>query len=176
MKEERNSIYQKGQDDHLDVCKYDQLFFITKKESKSISIKGQVDHLYIDLINSYRKKKVKVFLKRAEMIIRIRIWSTLVPSSDLGRSRSKPGWTKRTHGNIHLFLYIRDLLFNAPSPFSEYASIVHISPNHTTGSGVLFSSRCTFSIEIAKFWPILTNICYFVVNLRTFRITFLDTF
>ena len=64
---------------------------LSKKESKCISIKGQVDHLYIDLINSYGKKKVKVFLKRAEMIIRIRIWSPLVPSSDLGRSRSKPG-------------------------------------------------------------------------------------
>ena len=64
---------------------------LSKKESKCISIKGQVDHLYIDLINSYGKKKVKVFLNRAEMIIRIRIWSPLVPSSDLGRSRSKPG-------------------------------------------------------------------------------------
>ena len=91
MKEERNSISQKGQDDHLDVYKYDQLFLITKKESKINSIKGQVDHLYIDLVNSYRKKKVRVFQKRAEMIIRIRIWSPLVVSSDLGRSRSKPG-------------------------------------------------------------------------------------
>ena len=63
---------------------------LSKKKVKVFSIKGLVDHFYIELINSYQKKKVKVLLKRAEMIIRIRIWSPLVPSSDLGRSRSNP--------------------------------------------------------------------------------------
>jgi len=42
-----------------------------------------------------------------------------------------------------------------------------ISPNHTTGSGVLFLSWCSFT-ENAKFLPISTNVGYFIANLRTF--------
>ena len=42
----------------------------------------------------------------------------------------------------------------------------------TTSGGVLFSSWCTFSKENAKFLLILTNLGYFVANLRTFGVLF----
>ena len=35
-----------------------------------------------------------------------------------------------------------------------------------------FRARVLFSMENAKFWPILTNLGYFIANLRTFRCTF----
>ena len=38
----------------------------------------------------------------------------------------------------------------------------------TTGGGVLFWDCVLFSIENAKFWPVFTNLGYFVANLRTF--------
>ena len=51
--------------------------------------------------------------------------------------------------------------------------IADICHNHTTGGGVLFfRADVLFSIENAKFWPILTILGYFVANLRTFWCTF----
>ena len=41
----------------------------------------------------------------------------------------------------------------------------------TTGSSVLFQAGILFSIENAKYWPILAHLGYFVANLRTFRCT-----
>ena len=44
--------------------------------------------------------------------------------------------------------------------------IAHISHNHTTGGGVLFSSWCTFYLKKRPFWTffaILSCICAFLV-------------
>ena len=53
-----------------------------------------------------------------------------------------------------------------------YICIADIIHNHTTGGNVLFRAGVLFSIENAYFWSILTNLGYFVANLRTFWCTF----
>ena len=53
-------------------------------------------------------------------------------------------------------------------------TIADISHNQTIDVGVLFRGGVLFSIEYAKFWPILalmTNFGYFVANLRAFGCT-----
>ena len=42
----------------------------------------------------------------------------------------------------------------------------------TTGDGVLFSSWCPFCTVVAKCWPILANLGYFVVNIYVFLCAF----
>ena len=47
----------------------------------------------------------------------------------------------------------------------------HLFDLVTTGGGVLFRAVVFISMENAKFWPIFTNLGYFVANLHTFWCT-----
>ena len=51
-------------------------------------------------------------------------------------------------------------------------NIADISPNHTTGGGVFFLSRCTFWQREREILPILTNLGYFGANYALFSVLF----